>query len=163
MSKFGTIILLLLFGATSLSFLEAQTIESYTFTTNRLVPDGNAAGISDVQNVSSAIGAISSLKVRLKITGEFNGDLFAYLRHSSGYTVLLNRPGKTSDNDYGYADSGLDVVFQAGCLNGDVHHYRMSQYHRWFSARGHLAAGWTHKRSRECHRTMRASRSAYSF
>ena len=36
--------------------LQAQTIETYTFTTNRLVPDGNAAGLSDVRNINSAIG-----------------------------------------------------------------------------------------------------------
>jgi subtilisin-like proprotein convertase family protein len=104
--------------------LPAQTIETYTFTTNRLVPDGNAAGISDLQTLSSGLSTITSLKVRLKIIGDFNGDLYAYLRHANGFTVLLNRPGKTTNNPEGYADSGCDVTFQDGAANGDVHLYQ---------------------------------------
>ena len=88
------------------------------------MPDGNAAGLSDVRNINSAIGNITSLKVSLKVTGEFNGDLYGYLRHSSGFTVLLNRPGKTASNAAGYADSGFDVTFQTGATNGDVHLYQ---------------------------------------
>jgi subtilisin-like proprotein convertase family protein len=114
-------LLAILVAATRL--LQAQTIESYTFTTNRLVPDGDASGLSDVRSVPSAIGQITSLSVRLKITGEFNGDIYGYLRHSSGFTVLLNRPGKTATNDFGYADSGFNVTFQTGATNGDVHIY----------------------------------------
>jgi subtilisin-like proprotein convertase family protein len=103
--------------------LQAQTIETYTFTTNRLVPDGNAAGLSDVRTLHSAIGNITGLTVGFKLTGEFNGDLYVYLRHASGYTVLLNRPGKTAGNAVGYADSGFNVTFQDGAANGDVHLY----------------------------------------
>ena len=103
--------------------LQAQTIETYTFTTNRLVPDGNAAGLSDVRTLNSAIGNITGLTVGFKLTGEFNGDLYVYLRHASGYTVLLNRPGKTAGNAVGYADSGFNVTFQDGAANGDVHLY----------------------------------------
>jgi subtilisin-like proprotein convertase family protein len=117
-------ILLVLLAAVSPLLLQAQTIESYTFTTNRLVPDGNAAGLSDVRNVNSAIGTITSLKVNLKLTGEFNGDLYGYVRHSSGFTVLLNRSGTTSGTATGYADSGFDVTFQTGAVNGDVHLYQ---------------------------------------
>lgn len=116
------IVLVCLWAATP--FLRAQTIETYTFTTNRLVPDGNAAGLSDVRNINSAIAHITSLSVNFKLTGEFNGDLYVYLRHSTGYTVLLNRPGKTSGNAAGYADSGFDVTFQDGAANGNVHLYQ---------------------------------------
>ncbi len=116
--------LLLVFLILIAPVLRAQTIESYTFTTNRLLPDGNLSGLSDPQAVNSSIVAIASLKVRLKITGEFNGDLYAYLRHSSGFTVLLNRPGKTTSNPFGYSDSGLDVTFQDGVVNGDIHDYQ---------------------------------------
>ena len=124
MRRYGTIILLLLLGAARLPFLHAQPVESWTFTTNRLVPDGVAAGLSDVRNVNSTISAIASLQVRLKITGEFNGDLYAYLRHSSGFVVLLNRPGKTAADTNGYTDDGFDVTFQNGAANGDVHLYQ---------------------------------------
>lgn len=104
--------------------LQAQTTESFTFTTNRLVPDGNPSGLSDAQAVDSTIASITSLKVRLKITGEFNGDLYVYLRHSSGFSVLLNRPGKTGTNALGYADSGFDITLQDGAANGDLHVYQ---------------------------------------
>lgn len=103
--------------------LRAQTTESFTFTTNRLVPDGSFAGLSDVQNVNSTISNIVSLRVRLKLTGEYNGDLYAYLRHANGFTVLLNRVGVTAIDPFGYGDSGFDVTFQAGAANGDIHNY----------------------------------------
>src|SRR6266513_935619 len=124
MQRLGAVILWVLLGALAPLLLQAQTTEIYTFTTNRLVPDGNAAGLSDVRNLNSAIGTIASLKVRLKITGEFNGDLYASLRQGSGFTVLLNRPGKTAANPFGYADSGFDVTFQTGAANGDAHVYQ---------------------------------------
>jgi subtilisin-like proprotein convertase family protein len=104
--------------------LQAQSIETDTFTTNRLVPDGNAAGLSDVRTLNSAIGNITGLSVGFKLTGEYNGDLYVYLRHASGYTVLLNRPGKTVANPAGYPDSGFNVTFQDSAANGDVHLYQ---------------------------------------
>ncbi len=118
------LILLVLLTAVSPLLLQAQTLESYTFTTNRLVPDGNLSGLSDARNVNSAIGNISALQVRLKVAGEYNGDLYAYLRHTNGYVVLLNRVGKTAGNPSGYGDSGFDVTFAAGAPNGDIHVYQ---------------------------------------
>ena len=116
--------LLLLLGAAWSPSLRAQLTESYTFTPNLLVPDGNVAGLTDVHGVSSGLAVITALNVRLKIAGEYNGDVYAYLRHASGYTVLLNRPGKTTNNPEGYPDSGFDVTFQDGSTNGDVHLYQ---------------------------------------
>jgi subtilisin-like proprotein convertase family protein len=124
MKKIKTIVLLGLLAAVSPLLLQAQTTETYTFTTNRVLPDGNASGLTEVRNVNSAIGTISSLKVRLKVTGEYNGDLYGYVRHSSGFTVLLNRTGKAAGNTYGYSDSGFDVTFQTGAANGDIHLYQ---------------------------------------
>ncbi len=124
MKKLGTIILWGLLGAATPLLLQAQPAETYTFTTNRLVPDGNPSGLSDVRTLDSAIGNITSLTVHLNITGEFNGDLYGYLRHSSGFTVLLNRPGKTASNPAGYPDSGFNVTFQTGAGNGDIHLYQ---------------------------------------
>lgn len=116
-------ILLVLLAGVSPLLLQAQTTETFTYTTNRLVPDGSFSGLSDVRTVSSAIGTISSLKVKLKLSGEFNGDLYGYIRHSSGFTVLLNRSGRSASNSSGYADSGFDVTFQTGAVNGDIHLY----------------------------------------
>ena len=124
MKTIKAIILLVLLAAVSPLLLQAQTTESFTFTTNRLVPQGNFSGLSDVRNVNSAVGKISALQVRLKITGEYNGDLYAYLRNTNGFVVLLNRVGKTAGNPYGYGDSGFNVTFQAGATNGDIHLYQ---------------------------------------
>lgn len=123
MRNIGTIILVLL-GVLIPPLLRAQTTETYTFATNRLVPDGNPSGLADVRTINSAIGNIASVTVHLNMSGEFNGDLYGYLRHSSGFTVLLNRTGKTASNAPGYADSGLDVTFQNGAGNGDIHLYQ---------------------------------------
>ena len=103
--------------------LQAQTAESHTFLVNRAVPDGNAAGLSDVRLLESAIRSIASLRVRLKIAGEFNGDLYGYVRHSSGLSVLLNRPGRDGTHPFGHADDGFDVAFQTAATNGWVSTY----------------------------------------
>jgi subtilisin-like proprotein convertase family protein len=116
--------LLVLLAAVSPLLLQAQTIESFTFTTNRLVPDGNFSGLSDVRNVTSSVQSISSLTVHLKVTGEYNGDLYAYLRHTNGFVILLNRVGRTASNPFGYGDSGFDLAFQTGATNGDIHIYQ---------------------------------------
>jgi subtilisin-like proprotein convertase family protein len=115
--------LILLEGAACLS-LRAQPTETYVFSEHREVPDGNSAGLTEVRNVNSAIESIRSMKVGLKISGEFNGDLYAYLRHESGFVVLLNRPGKTDANVHGYQGRGLDVSFESGATNGDIHLYQ---------------------------------------
>jgi len=117
-------VLLVLLAAVSPLLLQAQTTESFTFTTNRLVPDGSFSGLSDVRTIASAVGNISSLQVRLKLTGEYNGDLYAYLRNTNGYVVLLNRVGRAAANSSGYGDSGFDVTFQTGATNGDIHLYQ---------------------------------------
>jgi len=124
MKKLQVLLLTLLLGTLGPLVLQAQTTESYTFSTNRLVPDGNAAGLSDVRSIPSAIGNIGCVSVRLKLTGEFNGDMYVYLRHASGLTMLLNRAGKTAINPAGYADSGFNVTFQNGAANGDIHTYQ---------------------------------------
>ncbi len=124
MKKLTILFLLMLLGAATPPLLQAQTTETYTFTTNRLVPDGNPSGLSEVRTLNSAIGNITSMTVHLKTTGEFNGDLYGYVTHASGFTVLLNRPGETAANPAGYADSGFDVTFQDSAANGDIHLYQ---------------------------------------
>jgi subtilisin-like proprotein convertase family protein len=95
---------------------------------NKAVPDGNASGLSDVRVISSPIVGISSVRVQLRIQGEFNGDLYGYLRHitpdSTNLCILLNRLGKSASNPLGYDDSGLDVIFDDTAANGDIHSYR---------------------------------------
>ena len=127
-SKIAIALVIGLLGAVAPPLLQGQVTETYTFTADRLVPDGNPAGLREARSVSSAIGTIGSVKVRLKVDGEFNGDLIGHLRHvqngATNFCVLLNRPGRASTNSAGYSDSGLDVTFQHGATNGDIHVYR---------------------------------------
>jgi len=108
---------------------QAQNFETYTFTTfgrqpNLAIADGNSSGVSDLRSLSSAITAIGSLTVSLNISGEFNGDLYAYLRHGdSGFSILLNRPGRTADSPSGYGDSGLNITL-SDFATRDIHSYR---------------------------------------
>jgi subtilisin-like proprotein convertase family protein len=91
-----------------------------------IVPDGNPSGLANVQEVDSGITSIDSVTLTLTITGSFNGDLFVYLKKDTGYTVLLNRPGRDSGNPFGYNDDGLDVTFTAPGpgTSGDIHTYQ---------------------------------------
>jgi subtilisin-like proprotein convertase family protein len=109
--------------------LQAQITETNSFTNlNQAIPDGDASGLHDVRTINSVIPQLSSVRLRLRVTGEFNGDLYGYLRHIRGgatnLCVLLNRVGRTATNSAGYADAGLDVLFDDGAPLGDIHAYR---------------------------------------
>ena len=107
----------------------AQVVENHTFTNlNRRVPDGNGAGLSDMRSVSSSIAVISTVRVKLNVAGEFNGDLYGYLRHIRGGTtnfcVLINRPGRVSASLAGYGNSGLNITLDDSVAGADIHTYR---------------------------------------
>jgi len=104
---------------------------SYTFSWDSgfanggVVPDGNVTGWNDMRTLTGiAENAILDVNVTLRLTGGWNGDLYAYLTHDSGFTVLLNRAGRTGDDGFGYGDAGLDVIFDDGAANGDFHAYQ---------------------------------------
>ena len=106
--------------------VKAQT---FSFTVNGVIPDGNSTGLANVQTVSSAPGqTIADLNVSLRILGTglggFNGDLYVSLQHQSGFSVLLNRPGKRTGAPQGYSDNGFDVLFNESAT-GDIHNYRL--------------------------------------
>lgn len=97
-----------------------------------VIPNNDATGITNVINVAG--GAANITKVRVKLTilpysvptpsSMWNGDLYAYLEHSTGRTVLLNRVGRTSVSTVGYSDDGFDVKLDDAAANGDIHLYR---------------------------------------
>ena len=104
--------------------------EIFTFTNlftfanlNKVVPDGQPAGVADFESISSIITNITSVEVTLDISGNFNGDLYCYLRHTNGFAVLLNRPGRTANNPDGYDDCGFQITL-SDTANGDIHNYR---------------------------------------
>jgi subtilisin-like proprotein convertase family protein len=103
--------------------LRAQVFETYSFTPNAAIPDGNATGISFTETITTAATQITGIEVNLNITGDFNGDLYLYLQHGTGFSVLLNRPGRDSGNPFGYADSGFEITLTDSAAN-DIHTYR---------------------------------------
>jgi hypothetical protein len=109
--------------------LRAQITKTNSFTNlNKVIPDGNSSGLHDVRTTSSTIPQLSSVRLKLRVTGEFNGDLYGYLRHirsgTTNFCVLLNRVGRTATNSAGYADAGLDVLLDDAAPLGDIHMYR---------------------------------------
>ncbi|MBI5383368.1 MAG: PEP-CTERM sorting domain-containing protein [Verrucomicrobia bacterium] len=105
---------------------------NYNFSVGLAIPDNDPNGLANRQVVSSAIVQITNITVSLTVSGgasgAWNGDYFAYLSHSSGYAVLLNRPGKTASNPFGYSDSGFNNVTFNDAATGDVHTYRYTLF-----------------------------------
>lgn len=107
----------------------AQVMEVHSFLSlNEPVPDGSASGIGDTRNIDSSLTELTGVRLRLKIAGEFNGDLYGYLRQitsdSTNFAVVLNRPGVTDNDRHGYAGSGLDLWIDDLAVSGDIHSYQ---------------------------------------
>ena len=91
---------------------------------NAAIPDGNASGLSNTRTVSTTITEIGSLTLSLNLSGSFNGDIYAYIKHNNVAGTLLNRAGRTGTNPFGYDDDGFQVVFSDLAVNGDIHLHR---------------------------------------
>ena len=92
------------------------------FTGGGLVPDGNPVGWSDTRTLTGIMqSTITDVNVSLEISGGWNGDLYAYLQHSTGISILLNRPGRSAGTPFGFGDAGMDIVFDDTAANGDSH------------------------------------------
>jgi len=92
---------------------------------NGVVLDADFNGFSDTQSITvsnTAGSVISEVRVLLNLTGGYNGDLYAYLTHGSGFAVLLNRAGRTSGNLFGYGDAGFNITL-ADSAATDIHVY----------------------------------------
>lgn len=114
-----TAILLL---ATTLAMAQSITTTNYPLNPNVGIADGSPVGVVEQFNVSGVAGAISSIQVQLDITGGFNGDLYAYLAGPQGqFAVLLNRPGITGSNPFGYGNAGFDITLDSSSAN--IHGY----------------------------------------
>lgn len=95
------------------------------FANGGTIPDGNPTGWWDTRTVTLPEPQILEVKVTLEISGGFNGDLYGYLTHGSGFAVLLNRPGKTAGDLFGYSDAGLHVTFSDSAVETtDFHFYQ---------------------------------------
>jgi hypothetical protein len=123
--------------AGGLSFASAQPLTysiSYNsgFNNGGVVPDGNVTGWSDTRIISGlpdvdyGTPEILDVNVFLALNGGYNGDLYGYLVHSTGFAVLLNRPGVQTGNAFGYGDAGMNVKFDDTAANGNIHFYQLS-------------------------------------
>lgn len=77
------------------------------------ISDGNPVGASFAGSYDQAKSGdtVSGLTVTLTISGGYNGNLYAYLVAPNGaMVVLMNQPGVTVGNPFGYAGSGLNVT-----------------------------------------------------
>jgi len=85
------------------------------------IPDNNSVGLTNTQSVSIPnITEIESIIVTLNLSGGWNGDLYAYVVHGSGFAVLLNRPGRSASALDGSGSSGMSVTF-ADAASFDIH------------------------------------------
>jgi subtilisin-like proprotein convertase family protein len=97
------------------------TWNSPTFNVSTEIPDNDDVGLTNTQIVSaSGISQIDTFTVTINLTGTWNGDLYAYLAHDSGFAVLLNRPGRSLDNPDGSATTGMVTTF-ADYAVSDIH------------------------------------------
>jgi subtilisin-like proprotein convertase family protein len=97
-----------------------------------VIPDSSLSGWQNTQSISDWTGIpwfIANVQVSLKMEGGFNGDLYAYLSHDggtigNGFSVLLNRVGRSSASEYGYGTAGfINLVLSSDSTLGatDVH------------------------------------------
>jgi YDG domain-containing protein/Big-like domain-containing protein len=122
----------------------AQMYSSQTYTNGfqnaGAIPDGSLNGWSDTRTVTGAgVHHVANVQVSLTISNGYAGDLYAYLVHSNGLAVLLNRVGLASTNPFGYADAGLDVTLSAAVAN-DVHFYQ--NFSPTYNGNGWLTGTW---------------------
>jgi subtilisin-like proprotein convertase family protein len=91
---------------------QADFVATYNtgFQNGGAIPDGSMTGWSDTRNLVGAPNSIGDVSVTLNLSGGWNGDLYAYLVHNSGFAVLLNRVGRTGANEPGYGAAGMNVT-----------------------------------------------------
>jgi subtilisin-like proprotein convertase family protein len=105
----------------------AAVYNTFTSSPGAYIPDANPSGYAN--SLSSTFGSgywVTDVTVSLTISGGYNGDLYSYLTYTpsggspSGFAVLLNRVGRTSDNTFGYSAAGFNNITLNGA-GGDIH------------------------------------------
>ncbi len=90
------------------------------------IPDADSSGVLDQRQVDSSVSRIDSISVKLNLQSQWNGDLYAYLLHDDDFAVLLNRPGRTANQPYGYSDAGFNATLTSDSTAPDVHFYELT-------------------------------------
>jgi len=123
----------------------AQGSYSFTNAVNQPIPDGNPSGSTFTANVNGVSGPISDISLSLNISSAsgssaYNGDLYAYLAGPhGGFSVLLNRVGVGTGNNFGYADAGMDITFSLAAAS-NIHFYQGGPY--LLNGAGQLTGTW---------------------
>lgn len=105
---------------------ETQRTDTQGRLPNVDIPDNDPNGITDTMNMASTITSIMRVRVKLKISGTFNGDLQVKLTHGGQTAYLMNRVGRTAASNFGYPDDGVDIYLDdlPNAPNGDIHLYQ---------------------------------------
>src|ERR1035437_540762 len=106
--------------AAGVSLSAQAAFYTYSFTgINATIPDADSSGYVNSQTISQGtqgnyLGgnlSVADVVVRLDVSGGWNGDLYAYLRHETaggtGFAVLLDRVGTTAGNPLGAGAYGV--------------------------------------------------------
>jgi subtilisin-like proprotein convertase family protein len=92
-----------------------------TWNVSTAIPDNDDVGLTDIRSISPAgITVIDSVTLTLNLTGGWNGDLYAYVVHGSGFSVLLNRAGRSVSHPDGSATVGMSITFDDSAVT-DIH------------------------------------------
>lgn len=93
---------------------------SESFSPNTPIPEGNVTGLTFAETVSDlpAGSFVTGLTVALNVSGGYNGDFVISLQAPNGASVsLLNRPGVTGGDLFGYGGSGLNLTLSDAAVN----------------------------------------------
>src|SRR6266404_4042607 len=108
----------------------AQTTVTTNFAAvNKVIPDGQFTGVSDTHVLhfdNPNFINLTDLQVNITVAGGYNGDIYGYLVHGSGFAVLFNRTGRASTNSPGYGDTGFNIPLADG--GNDLHFYRNDSF-----------------------------------
>jgi subtilisin-like proprotein convertase family protein len=113
------------FSSVALVACLSMPAAEYAFTNqvNRVIPDGNPNGLSSEIDVSGTSGSITNVSISLSVSDGYTGDFYAYLTaDNGGFSVLLNRVGRTSSQSLGYEDIGM-TLHLTDLAAADVHTY----------------------------------------
>jgi hypothetical protein len=142
--------------AASISLPAQAALYTYSFTgINTAIPDNDPSGYVNSQTINegtqgNVLGgnlSVVEVVVRLDVSGGWNGDLYAYLRHQTtggtGFTVLLDRVGTTPGNPlgsglsgFGPDEAGNSFRLTDSALDSDVHNGSSPTYN------DHLTGTW---------------------
>ena len=107
------------------------------FVNGTTVPDSNPAGWSDTRSLTGFDGTIQDISVTLNLANGWNGDLYAYLVHGDGFSVLLDRVGHPASS-VGYGNTGFNVTLS---LSGNpIESYQ--SFSPQFNGNGQLLGDW---------------------